>query len=173
MKKTLLIFNFLLIFVACRDGHTSLEFDTPLDTACIESCIEEGFRYYIKDMNRDNLSTPDTEYYCVIFTKFCNDRDTMVLIVRYRNDAYKEGYKGCAAIGRYKVLVFDEDNLGSDFYKINLLKNDKPCDSGAYPRGSEDELLMALGMIKHDSVFDFFGCIPPDDWEPIPIRRKR
>lgn len=95
------------------------------------------------------------------------------LIVRYRNDAYKEGYKGCAAIGRYKVLVFDEDNLGSDFYKINLLKNDKPCDSGAYPRGSEDELLMALGMIKHDSVFDFFGCIPPDDWEPIPIRRKR
>lgn len=171
--KRILIFILLPVFVTCRDGRSSLLLDAPQDTVCLESCIEEAFEYYLQSVDKYNPCIVEPVYYFVRFTMFGDGLDTMVLISRHRNDASTEGYKGCTAIREYKILVFDEDNLGSDFYNINFLKKEYPCDSGAYSGWIGNELMEGLGMIIRDSVFDFFGSILPDDWKPIPIYKKR
>lgn len=170
MKK-LLIFILLPVFVTCRDGRSSLGLDAPRDTACMESCVEEAFDYYLQSVDQYNPCMAEPVCYFVRFAIW-GGRDTMVLVSRHRNGASVEGYKGCAAIRGYKILVFDEDNLGGDFYNIDFLEKEYPCDSGTCSRGSGDERMEGLGMIVRDSVFDFLGSIPPDDWKPIPIHRK-
>lgn len=171
--KLFVIFSFLLVFVACSDSHTSLEVDTPLDTVCIESCIEDAFKYYLQNVDKYNPCLKESVCYYVQFYKYAGCRDTMVDIGRYRINAYPKGYKGCTEIDTFKVLVFDEDDLGGDFYNTNLLEKDEPCISDMPSRDSNDEILFGLGMVVQDSVINWRQGVLPDNWKPIPIRKKR
>ena len=149
MKIHSVIFCISLLLVSCNNGMNE---NPILIQPTLSSCIEEAFTFFIKYEKH-----PDTTgYYSISFHKDIEELgvwdDTLILIGKPNGFFPKDGFKGYATIGDFKILVFDKQNLGGSFYNQDSLKsidldNIRFTDSAFF-----------LDVIVADSVLQPRGC---------------
>lgn len=109
-----------MLLISCR----SSENDKPIQIQpTLASCLKEAFSCFIEFEKH-----PDTDYYYSIsFHKnneeLCVWDDTLILIGKPNAFFPKEGFKGYATSGGFKLLVFDKQNLGGFFFNQDSLKS--------------------------------------------------
>ena len=119
MKLHFGIFCMFLLLISCHCGML----EKPIQIQpTLSPCLEEAFSWFI-----GNEEHPDTaSFYSISFHKdneeFCVWDDTLILIGKPNELFPKEGFKGYATIGDFKILFFDNQNLGGSFFNQDSLK---------------------------------------------------
>ncbi|MBP5515432.1 MAG: hypothetical protein J6X86_00640 [Bacteroidales bacterium] len=164
MKKIIPFTLISLILFSCHNSTTSEEFvskSTP--TPKVAPCIEKAFAYFI-----GHEKNPDTSVcYVLEFLKgyLGNELEhTRIAFGPMHKSMPLNGFKGLITIGDYKLLVFDESNIGTCFYNTDSLKN---VDLSSLKFTPEDTLLFLEYTIS-DGFIDVV-CVQPDDFISIEI----
>lgn len=168
MKEILIFTIFSILAAAC---HNNSESEVPeRKHACpkMSSCLEDAFAYYIKHENNPDTSTFYLMEFLVGASGFPQD-DTLICFYAYNKRQLAEDFRGLMTIGDYKVLVFDKQNVGKNFYNIDSLIDtdlNKLCISS-----SENLIDCCAFVLDGDSYLYLLGC-QPDDFLPIKIDRE-
>lgn len=166
MKKLVIFLAASILISSCRNiiGHDGLDYTEP--SSGVSSCIEEAFYYYIDQEN-------DSDTACFYSIDFLIEvpgfplNDTLIGIYRMNDNSPMDGFKGVTNIGNYKILIFDKNDVGGDFYISDSLRK---LSLNNLSFTSFDSLIYCCSFILNGSHnLELIGC-QPDNFTPIKIR---
>ena len=165
-KKNVFVFT-IIILVSCHNNNTCMgESEDRYLKPKLAPCIEEAFAYYI-----GSEDDHDTSYfYMMSFSKGepgCPENDTMLSFCKYHDNMLAIGLRGITNIGEYKLLVFDDKNVGKDFYNLDSLR---AVDLGCCGLSYNEDIADCCTYVLDGSMYLKIWGIQPDDYVPIKIR---
>lgn len=175
MKKIFLFFFIFLILLSCQNCTDNNEFTNNVETPCMAKCIVEAFSYFITHFEED---TNTSNYYALEFQngvpEFGLLDDTAICFYKIRTEFYDgwikdsliDSYKGIMMINQRQLVVFDENDVGKQFYKNNCLEY-IDLDSLEFP--SSEEFALEMMLVLDDGKYLQWYDVKPDDWSPIKI----
>lgn len=169
MKNNIIIFIISILATACHNDFESVIPTEELLCSKLSPCIEDAFAYYINHEENPDTSTIYMMEFMVGEPGFSLD-DTLICFCVCHKWLVANGVKGIMAIGDYKVLILDENDVGRECYNEDSLINidlDRLCLSS-----SEDVVDCCVFVRDGDSCLHLLGC-QPDDYVPIKIERKQ
>ena len=177
--KTQRIFLFFVVFSAlasCQNRTQPIGLDSKAKTPCVAKCIEEAFSYFIA-----HEQDPDTSnFYALVFEngvpEFGLLNDTAICFYKLHTRYYEEwikdslidSYKGIMMINQYKLVVFDENDVGEHFYNNSCLE---PTDLNSLNLPSLEGLTLVMTLVLDDGKYLQWYDVQPEDWSPIKIQK--
>ena len=164
MKKTVVLTLIALFLWSCHNNINSEDVASKhISAPKVAQCIEEAFAYYIG--REDN---PDTSIvYVMEFSRgypSSKQEDTLIAFGQMHKRMPLNGLKGFVTIGDYKLLVFDESGIGTNFYNLDSLQE---VDLRSL-EFSTDSIMIFRDFIIVDSLLEMVG-VQADDFVPIRV----
>lgn len=163
MKK---IFSFILISFIVWSCHNNNSIEIAfkhVPAPKVAPCIEKAFFYFIE--HECNLDTS-----IVYFMEFSRGypssklEDTMIVFGQMHERIPLNGFKGLVTIDDYKLLVFDESDIGTKFYDLDSLKK---IDLSSHSFSTKN-IMLVRDYIISDGFLYLVG-VQPSDFIPIKV----
>jgi hypothetical protein len=95
--------------------------------------------------------------------------DTLIEFCQMLADGDEKGLRGITHIDNYKVLIFDENKIGADFYNMDSVKE---VDLNNLRLSTSEEMIACYAFVLDGSAnLELIGC-QPDDFVPIRINGR-
>lgn len=165
MKKTVFLIIDAFLLISCN-YHSSLEKpDNKPPHSTVSQFVNEAFQYFI-----EHEDTPDTStIYKITFMSGVpgfSKEDTLIEFCQMLADGDEKGLRGITHIDNYKVLIFDENKIGADFYNMDSVKE---VDLNNLRLSTSEEMIACYAFVLDGSAnLELIGC-QPDDFVPIRI----
>lgn len=156
-----------ILTVACHNNTEYVTVGEEQLSPKLSPCMEDAFAYFIKHEENPDTSTIYMMEFLVGELGFPQD-DTLICFCMYDKRHSADGLRGIMVIGDYKVLVFDKQNVGDEFYNADSLMDTDL--SGLCLSSSEDMINCAAFVLDGSPYLELLGC-QPDDFERIKIDR--
>ena len=165
MKRMFLYAALSLVLFSCRNGvETEKESESLAPRPKVAKCIEEAFAYFIKHERNPDTATLYSMSIMNGEPGFAIE-DTVICFGRQNIYMSTDGFKGQASIGNYKILVFDNKNIGGSFFNRAALET-LALDTLEFPAEAS-----SFDCFIIRSEYLYLRGYQPDDFERIKIDR--
>lgn len=168
MKKAVFLIINVFLLISCNNNSGLEKPDNKPPCPTVSQFVNEAFQYFI-----EHEDTPDTStVYKMTFIRGASgfpEEDTIMEFCQMLADGNEKGLRGIIHIGDYKVLIFDEKKIGTNFYNMDSVKE---VDLDNLELSAFEDIISCYAFVLDGgNDLELIGC-QPDDFAPIRINGR-